>query len=125
MKKVPKPLKLNVPIVKSLYRSGNRPDPYPPVDPTKLTQSAVESLEMSRQLSLLLQKIRDSRTFAIQLMDAAQRSNQLEVNRLIRTAGVNKTFTIKYNPQGFHLVMSNEEEVNPCCRVEIALNWND
>lgn len=125
IKKQSKPLRGNRPGIQGTFRSGNRPATYPPVDPTKLTASARESLDMAAQLNLLLVQIRDHKPFAAKLMEAAQHSNQAEVDRLIKSTGVGKPYTIKYNPQGFHIVMQNDESEPPCCKVEVTLVWNE
>ncbi|MGZ9584534.1 hypothetical protein [Paenibacillus marinisediminis] len=125
MKKSTRPLSVMRPQVRGTHRSYERPDLFPQVDPAKLTSSTIESLEMMRQLNLLLQRIRDSKPFASQLMDAAQRGNRAEVDRLIKSAGVSRQYTINYNPQGFHLVMRQGDTEAPCCKVEITLYWGE
>lgn len=80
---------------------------------------------MASQINMLLMQIRDNKPFAIKLMDAAQRGNQTEVDRLIKSTGVIKPYTIKYNPQGFHMIMQNDEAEPPCCKVEVTLTWNE
>lgn len=124
MKKSSKPLRIHTPKVQGAFRSRS-PDMYPPVDPTKFTASAEQSLNMANQLTSLLKKITDSKTFASQLMDAAQRSNQPEVDRLMKSAGMNRSYSLKFNPQGFHLELKNEDAEHPCCKVEMTLYWSE
>lgn len=80
---------------------------------------------MLSQLNHLLIQIRDNKPFAAKLMDAAQRGNQTEMDRLITSTGIVKPYSIKYNPQEFHMVLHNEDAELPCCKVEVTLLWND
>lgn len=97
--------------------------PYPPVDPSLFTQSANETKNLLEDASLVLTKIAESKEFASNVMNAAQKSNSEEVERLIKSTGVQSHVDTTYNPDGMNLTFSSKIEGSDCCKLDIALRW--
>ncbi|MCP3026540.1 hypothetical protein [Halobacillus sp. A5] len=97
--------------------------PYEEVDPALLTESAAESKKLMKDASKVLDKIAESEEFDAQLMQAAQISDDEEVERLIKSIGVTSRLEIHYNPDSVRLEFSSSIEEIDCCKLEIALRW--
>lgn len=102
--------------------SDNRPS-FPPVNPGHLNDSANESRKLMVEASKLLDRLATSKDFATALMEAAQRSETAEVERLIRSIGITSRVDVKYNPDGLHVEFKAEVGGVECCRLVIALRW--
>lgn len=98
-------------------------NPYPPVDTTRLHQSAIYSLELTKQANQLVTKISQSSSFAKELMTAAQKSDQKKVDEMIASVGITAKVTTKYTPGGIRIVFQKEIDGVICCEVTMILNW--
>ncbi|MCJ7839436.1 hypothetical protein MUB24_00650 [Lederbergia sp. NSJ-179] len=96
---------------------------YPAIKTEKLHQSAQKIQALMSQASLLVNKIHSSSTFAHELMDAAQKSNEKKVNELIRSTGLSIPFKSRFNPDGIVFELTNSENGKGCCTLHIALQW--
>jgi hypothetical protein len=85
--------------------------------------SADKTKPLLNDAELIMDKVSNSRDYAAQLMDAAQKSKMDELNRLIKSAGVKSTPGIKFNPDGFTLIFSNKTANIDCCHLTIILRW--
>lgn len=103
-------------------RNRNQPQ-YPPVDPNLLFQSANESQKLMAEASKVLNTLASSRDFGRRLMDSAQRSNTEEVNRLIKSLGIESEVKVIYNPDGLRLEFQSKVANVNCCKLDIALRW--
>lgn len=97
--------------------------PYPPVDPTLLSQSAQQFKKLMKEGSKVLDKLADSKVFDEMLMYAAQESNIKEVKRLIQSIGVSSDIDIQFNPDGLRLTFISQVQNMNCCKLTMALRW--
>jgi hypothetical protein len=97
--------------------------PFPEVNPTKLHDSAVAFQALMKEANVILTKLEDSESFAIQLMEAAQQSNHDEVDRLIQSTGVNKNVKTTFNPDGVKMELISQSNDLECCRLLMSLRW--
>lgn len=103
-----------------MYRQQN---PFPPVNPSGLEDSAKRFKKLMEQAHLLIEKIAEEPNFAYNLMDAAQKSNSQKVNELIASTGVTIRTKTEFTPTGIHIVLENSEIAGGCCDMLIALRW--
>ncbi|MDW0117674.1 hypothetical protein QTL97_12060 [Sporosarcina thermotolerans] len=104
--------------------SPSDPNPYPPVQTTRFTNSAKHSLDLIKQAELLIKKISESETFAHELMTSAQQSNQKKVDEMCTSAGITAKFETKYTPDGFRIQLQEEDDKGGvCCKVILNLRW--
>ncbi len=96
---------------------------YPQVDVALFKQSAESMKKLLKETSLLVNKLSSSPSFAYQVMTAAQQSNQKEVERLIKSAGVTSKAEISFNPDNIHLELSSKTGATNCCHLTVALRW--
>lgn len=102
-------------------QSGN--SPFPEVDTRKFNASATRFKELMNQANRFITTLTASDDFAHRLMNAAQLSNQEEVERLIRTTGVTITYNLQYTPDGIRIDFSNNDAENSCCTLRMVLGW--
>lgn len=98
---------------------------YPPVDTKILSQSAKTFKTLLKQGELLIDKFAD-REFSHQMMDAAQKGEQTEVDRLIQSVeGVTVPVKVRYTPSGVQIDITapQEGEGKDCCTLTITLKW--
>lgn len=94
------------------------PSVYPPVNPDTLYESANESSKLMKDASLLLDKLATSKDYGKQLMDHAQRSENAEVSRMIKSIGLSSEVKVSYNPDSIRIQLkSNSAEMM------ITLRW--
>lgn len=96
---------------------------FPPVDIKGLTYSARQFQRLMEQASLLINKIIQSNSFAFDLMNAAQQSNQQKVDELIHATGISIDVKTKFTPSGIQITLDNSEMEGGCCKLLIALRW--
>ena len=101
----------------------NGKSPFPQVDTRKFNASAERFKEVMNQASQFIGTLTSSDDFAQQLMNAAQRSEQNEVERLVRSTGVTINYTLSYTPSGIRIDFSNSDAQNSCCALRMALSW--
>ncbi|MCM3745190.1 hypothetical protein M3193_13705 [Sporosarcina luteola] len=97
--------------------------PFPPVNTRKLNESAKRFKQVMNEANLFIGTLTASDDFARRLMDAAQRSDQKEVERLVRSTGVTIKYTLSYTPSGIRIDFSNSDAQNSCCTLRMALGW--
>lgn len=93
--------------------------PYPPINTIKLKTSAKGMQTIMQQAQLLTEKIEGSDQFAHDLKNAAQLSNQDEVQKLISSAGITTKFEAKYTPDNIRIVLRE----GGCCSLALVLYW--
>ncbi|WP_432361270.1 hypothetical protein [Sporosarcina sp. UB5] len=96
---------------------------YPPVDTRKFNNSAKRFKEVMNQANRFIDTLNGSNDFARRFMDAAQRSDQQEVERLVRSTGVTIKFTLNYTPSGIRIDFNNKDAQNLCCTMRMELSW--
>lgn len=93
--------------------------PFPAVNTNKLKISIKRVKGIMQQVQLLTDKIDESEQFAHNLMDAAQKSNKSEVERLITSTGITTKFETNYTPDNIRIVFTDSE----CCKLSLVLSW--
>ncbi|MGG2104607.1 hypothetical protein [Lysinibacillus pakistanensis] len=93
--------------------------PFPAVNTNKLKISTKRVKGIMQQVQLLTDKIDESEQFAHNLMDAAQKSNKSEVERLITSTGITTKFETNYTPDNIRIVFTDSD----CCKLSLVLSW--
>lgn len=105
------------------YPSLKLQNSFPPIDTKKLHSSAENFQEIMREARLLIDKIVSTPSFASELMDAAQLSNQRKVEELIASTGVTVKIETTFSPTGIQIEFDNSELGGGCCKLDIGLLW--
>lgn len=95
----------------------------PSVNPDLLCQSATETKKLMDDAVIVLNKLSDSKEFDSQLMNAAQVSDNEEINHLIHSLGLQTDLDVHYNPDGLRLEFKSDVDNIDCCKLTIALRW--
>lgn len=95
----------------------------PPVNPSTFMTSAKHMRIIMKDASILLDKMSDSRKFSLDLMSAAQNSDQEKVKQLLKDTGVQSMPKVSYTPDGLKLVFSSFVEEVDCCHLSLSLRW--
>jgi len=103
-------------------KSGNQPQ-YPAVDSNLLYQSANVSQKLMADASKVLNTFASSRDFGRKVMEYAQRSDNEEVNQLIKSLGIESDVKVQFNPDGLRLEFKSKAQGLDCCVLYIALRW--
>lgn len=101
----------------------NGTSPFPPVDTRKLNESATRFKQVMNEANLFIGTLTASDDFSRRLMDAAQRSDQQEVERLVRSTGVTIKYNLSYTPSGIRIDFSNSDADSSCCTLRMSLGW--
>ncbi|MFS0822241.1 hypothetical protein [Bacillus sp. 1P02SD] len=96
---------------------------FPAIDPTLFKESAEEMRILMKDASLILAKLADSREFAKKVMAAAQASNDQEVDRLLKTTGIQSKVKATFNPDGLNLHLEASVKGSKSSVLTIALRW--
>jgi hypothetical protein len=95
---------------------------YPEVDDTIFHQSVEAFQTITKEASVILTRL-SNRDFAHKLMSAAQKGNQQEVDRLMKTIGIHTPITTTYTPSGLELKIHADVQGSPCCTLTMFLKW--
>ncbi|MGO4888056.1 hypothetical protein ACJ2A9_09885 [Anaerobacillus sp. MEB173] len=94
----------------------------PPVDPAIFMGSATICQSLLGDASRIVNNISGNESFALEVMEAARRSDTAELNRLIANTGVSRQVEKVVNPDMLRLEIS--EENNPhMSSITISLRW--
>lgn len=98
---------------------------YPPVDPELFQQSANETKKLMNDANVILDKLAESKEFDAKLMEAAQVSDEEEVNRLIHSLDIATEVDVSFNPDNLRLEFRSKAADTDlqCCRLLIAVRW--
>ncbi|WP_051353294.1 hypothetical protein [Thalassobacillus devorans] len=96
---------------------------YPPVDSSLFSDSAAAMEKLLDQASLVLRRLAESKTFAHDVMQAAQVNDMKKVDALLKSTGIHSGVQTKVNPDGINLQLTSEVEGVDCCHLTIALRW--
>ncbi|PLR90805.1 hypothetical protein CVD19_22505 [Bacillus sp. T33-2] len=97
---------------------------YPSVDVSTFEHSVTAFQHTVIQASTILRKFADPQ-FASRLMTAAQMGNQQEVDRIIKSIGINTPVTSKYTPTGVLLTIHAQAQGSQCCTLTMYLRWGN
>jgi hypothetical protein len=97
---------------------------YPPVDPTIFSSSVTAFQKIANEASVILKKFGEP-PFAHQLMTAAQKGDQNEVDRLMKSIGTGTPITTKFTPSGLLLTIHAKVQQTECCTLSMFLRWGN
>lgn len=107
------------------YHSYSPVRDYPPVDTTTFSQSVKAFKILLKQGELLIDKFADT-DFSYKVMDAAQKGDKTEVDRLVASiTGLTDPVKVNYTPSGVQLDITapHEQKGGDCCALGITLKW--
>ena len=91
---------------------------------TKQLHSSAENFQViMREARLLIDKIVSTPSFAFELMDAAQLSNQKKVDELIVSTGITIKAETTFSPTGIQIEFDNSKMGAGCCKLDLSLLW--
>ena len=102
------------------YRQQNS---FPPVDTKGFEQSAKRFQELMKEVTLFINSIIQSTEYAYQLMDAAQKSDQVRVEQLIKSAGISIKYKLSFTPSAIQITFDNSTDNFSCCSMLVVLRW--
>jgi len=77
-----------------------------------------------KQADLLAVMIVNSDEFAVSLMEAAQHSDAIKVQKLVLSTGITAKVETKFTPSGIRIKLDNsDEEPGDCCNLIMSLHW--
>ncbi|SEN38651.1 hypothetical protein SAMN05192533_11280 [Mesobacillus persicus] len=97
---------------------------YPEVDETIFIHSVEAFQKIAREAITILNQF-SNHTFAKKLMRAAQQGNQQEVDRLMKSIGVDTPITTTYTPSGVKLEIHANAQGSQCCTLTMFLRWGN
>ncbi|MRG85193.1 hypothetical protein [Salinibacillus xinjiangensis] len=100
-----------------------RQNPYPNVDTTQFTESATEFQSLMKSAHKIIDRFANSKEFAYQVMDAAQKSDHETVKKLIEKEDLAHPVEIKFNPDGIDITLIAKTKDIDCCKLVMALHW--
>ncbi|WP_312098532.1 hypothetical protein [Niallia sp.] len=95
----------------------------PEVNPSKLIDSAKDTLNLLPDVEACLKQLANSYEFSKNLMSAAQLSKTETVEQLIKSIGLKETPKISYNPDGIILNFDHKNKPPHCCYLSVQLRW--
>ncbi|WP_064092842.1 hypothetical protein [Rossellomorea aquimaris] len=103
----------------SHYRS------FPQVETKTFMSSSDKTLVLLDNAKTVLDRIKSDKNFAFQLMNAAQKSNNQEVHKLITSTGIKVQPIVTFNPDGMRLVFDQTLGEVDCCHVIVIVRWRE
>lgn len=102
-----------------------RTQQYPPIDESIFIQSVAAFQKITREASTILNRL-SNRSFAHQLMTAAQKGNQQEVDRLMKTIRVDSPVATTFTPTGIEIrIRGSAPGSQQCCTLTMNLKWGN
>ena len=98
---------------------------YPPVDVKIFSSSVKSSRLLLQQGTVLLNRLEDA-GFAYKLMDAAQKGQKTEVDRLVHSTGIKIPVSTRFTPTGviFDLTApTSGQHPDNCCSLTLTMKW--
>lgn len=96
---------------------------FPPVNTEKLHTSAERFQLLIHDARLLVDKIASDPAFANELMNAAQLSDQEQVDQLVMSTGVTIKANAHFSPSGIRFEFDSTEQGAGCCKLDMHLMW--
>lgn len=104
---------------------GHRIITFPPVDPTIFMKSANKSQELLEDAQKVSTQVSKSQAFSKQIIEAAQESKKDKVKQMLSTLDLKNRSEVYYNPDGIIITLKPKEPHNNCCKVTLALKWQN
>jgi hypothetical protein len=95
----------------------------PPVDTKMFIKSAKCIQNLMNSANIIVDKFASSQKFSVNIMTAAQFSNQKEVEKLIHSLGLKDEPTVKYTPDGITISFDTKENNFDVCHLSLKIRW--
>jgi hypothetical protein len=95
----------------------------PPVDTKMVIKSAKCIQSLMTSANIIVDKFASSPQFSVDIMTAAQYSNQKEVEKLIHSLGLKDEPTVKYTPDGITIDFDTSENNFDVCHMSLKIRW--
>jgi hypothetical protein len=95
----------------------------PPVDTKMFVKSAQCIKKLMTSANTIVDQFASSPKFSVDIMQAAQISNRPEVEKLIRSLGLEDEPTIKYTPDGITFQFDTYENNIDVCHLSLKIRW--
>ncbi|MBB6453422.1 tRNA A-37 threonylcarbamoyl transferase component Bud32 [Salirhabdus euzebyi] len=105
------------------YYHNHRQPPYPEVNPSQFTDSAYSFQALLVDAQKIIAKLSDSKEFAKQVMDNAQKSNQAEVIKLVKETGITHPVDVSFTPDNIKIILTAVNGGSVCCKLVMDLYW--
>ncbi len=96
---------------------------YPEVDAEMFSESAKAFQSLMKDASKILDHLAESKTFAHDVMAAAQEDKKQLVEQLLKSTGVKSKVDVTYNPDSIHLHLHTKVHGTECCALTMVLRW--
>lgn len=103
------------------YRGSQRQ--YPEVEVDIFIKSTEKMSSLISDAEKILEKIRTSHDFALQLKNSAQNSQHAEVQQLLLTANIQSIVKSDFNPDGLLIQLETPPNQIECCRLKLSIRW--
>lgn len=94
---------------------------YPPVNVSKFQESLKSSSSLLQEATILVENLEKSPENMQRLMEAAQASQDKEVDKIINQASGDVNVETSYTPSSVTFTLTGEQP--PCCRLKLNLRW--
>ncbi|WP_034626640.1 hypothetical protein [Halalkalibacter okhensis] len=105
------------------YCRRQQESPFPPVDTSMFNQALLAYQTLLTHGSIIINSLVSSEEKMKQLMDAAQASDDADVDRIIRETGVPTIVETSYNPTGVTFTLRSDAGGTPCCTLTMYIRW--
>ena len=96
---------------------------FPPVNPVVFMASLKSFQSLMKKGSIILDHLASSQALALQVMDAAQKSDFAKVDQLIRSTGVTGDVKTSFTPDGITFHLTSNVQGTDCCHLRMSLRW--
>ncbi|WP_110113743.1 hypothetical protein [Bacillus sp. CGMCC 1.16541] len=103
-----------------LYTTRN---PFPPVDISIFKQSLATMPQVLDDVRLFINKMNTKQGLAYKIKDAAQHSNTKEVEKLIKSTGVQSDIEASFTPDNIRILFVYKNGELDCCHITLAIRW--
>ncbi|MBM7704627.1 hypothetical protein [Metabacillus iocasae] len=74
-------------------------------------------------VSLFVEKMNGQKDLPYKMKEAAQQSNKNEVQRLIKSTGVQSDVDVSFNPDNIRILFLFNRDDFDCCHITLAIKW--
>ncbi|WP_332695814.1 hypothetical protein [Halalkalibacter lacteus] len=96
---------------------------FPPVTIEYFGKSLTAYLTLLEHGRIIINSLVTSQDTMVQLMEAAQASDDAQVDQVIKSTGVPSVVETSYTPTGVTFTLRADAEGSQCCRLTMYLRW--
>jgi hypothetical protein len=96
---------------------------FPPVTIEYFEKSLTTYLTLLEHGKIVINSLVTSKETMIQLMEAAQASDDAKVDHIIKSTGVPSIVETSYTPTRVTFTLRADASGTPCCRLTMAIRW--